>query len=36
MSHAGRLRVSIHGYNNEDDVTFFLSTLEKALRVHAS
>lgn len=36
MSHAGRLRVAIHGYNNEDDVTFFLSTLKKALRVHAS
>lgn len=36
MSHAGRLRVSIHGYNNEDDVEFFLSTLKKALRVHAS
>jgi selenocysteine lyase/cysteine desulfurase len=36
MSHAGRLRVSIHGYNNEDDVAFFLSTLQKALRVHAS
>lgn len=32
MHHAGRLRVSIHGYNTMDDVEFFLTELEKALK----
>ena len=36
MSHAGRIRVAIHGYNNQDDIAFFLETLKKALLVHAS
>ena len=31
MSHAGRLRVAIHGYNTEQDVDFFLSELRKGL-----
>lgn len=31
MSHAGRMRVSIHGYNDENDVDHFLATLKKAL-----
>ena len=31
MSHAGRLRVAIHGYNTMDDIEFFLTELEKAL-----
>lgn len=32
MSHAGRLRVAIHGYNTMDDVERFVSALERALR----
>jgi selenocysteine lyase/cysteine desulfurase len=36
MSHAGRIRASIHGYNNQDDVVIFLETLKKALLLHAS
>ena len=32
MSHAGRLRVAIHGYNTEADIAFFLVELEKALK----
>ena len=36
MSHAGRIRASIHGYNNQDDVAIFLETLKKALLLHAS
>lgn len=36
MSHAGRIRVSIHGYNNEADVDRFLEVLKKALLLHAS
>ena len=32
MSHAGRLRVAIHGYNTMDDIEFFLMELEKALK----
>jgi selenocysteine lyase/cysteine desulfurase len=31
MHHAGRLRVSIHGYNTEEDIVHFLETLEEAL-----
>lgn len=31
MSHAGRIRVSIHGYNDEADIDRFLETLSKAL-----
>jgi selenocysteine lyase/cysteine desulfurase len=31
MSHAGRLRVAIHGYNTAGDVERFLSTLQEAL-----
>lgn len=31
MSHAGRMRVAIHGYNTEDDIDHFLRTLKKAL-----
>ena len=33
MSHAGRIRVSIHGYNDEADIDRFLETLRKALNV---
>ncbi len=32
MSHAGRLRVAIHGYNTVGDMEFFLTELEKALK----
>ncbi|MDP1799065.1 MAG: aminotransferase class V-fold PLP-dependent enzyme, partial [Planctomycetaceae bacterium] len=32
MSHAGRLRVAIHGYNTQADITTFLSQLQLALR----
>ena len=32
LEHAGRLRVSIHGYNTLQDVEQFLRTLEQALR----
>ncbi len=32
MSHAGRLRVAIHGYNTGADVTTFLTHLKAALR----
>jgi len=32
MSHAGRLRVAIHGYNTIGDIEFFLTELEKALK----
>jgi cysteine desulfurase/selenocysteine lyase len=35
MSQAGRVRVSIHGYNNEEDVESFLEVLKKALSAHA-
>ena len=31
MSHAGRLRIAVHGYNTMEDITFFLTELEKAL-----
>lgn len=31
MSHAGRLRVALHGYNTRDDVTTFLRELRVAL-----
>ena len=31
MSHAGRLRIAIHGYNTMDDVQRFLRVLEEAL-----
>jgi selenocysteine lyase/cysteine desulfurase len=33
MSHAGRLRVAIHGYNTASDVERFASELHEALRV---
>ena len=33
MSHAGRLRVALHGYNTMDDVERFLSELCEALRM---
>ncbi len=33
MSHAGRLRVAIHGYNTAHDVDRFLTALREALRV---
>ena len=33
MSHAGRMRVSIHGYNNESDIDRFLEVLKQALLV---
>jgi aspartate aminotransferase-like enzyme len=36
MSSAGRIRASIHGYNNEADVSRFLEVLKKALINHAS
>lgn len=29
MHHAGRLRLSLHGYNTDQDVEFFLATLRK-------
>ena len=32
MSHAGRLRVAIHGYNTADDIELFLTELKSALR----
>lgn len=32
MSHAGRMRISIHGYNNESDVDRLLTVLKRALR----
>jgi selenocysteine lyase/cysteine desulfurase len=32
MSHAGRLRVAIHGYNTREDVTTFLRELTAALK----
>ncbi|MEW6754965.1 MAG: aminotransferase class V-fold PLP-dependent enzyme [Candidatus Latescibacterota bacterium] len=32
MCHAGRLRVSVHGYNTADDVDHFLRSLAEALR----
>ena len=32
MHHAGRLRVSLHGYNTANDVERFLKTLHKILR----
>jgi cysteine desulfurase/selenocysteine lyase len=32
MSHAGRLRVAIHGYNTMADIEYFLQALEEALR----
>jgi selenocysteine lyase/cysteine desulfurase len=32
MSHAGRLRVAIHGYNTENDLTTFLRELRSALK----
>jgi selenocysteine lyase/cysteine desulfurase len=36
MSNAGRIRASIHGYNNEADINYFLEVLRKALLIHAS
>ena len=36
MAHAGRIRIAIHGYNNQDDIAFFLEVLKKALLAHAS
>jgi len=36
MAHAGRLRVSIHGYNTTNDVALFLQKLEEALRLVGS
>lgn len=36
MSHAGRIRVAIHGYNNQNDILFFLEVLKEALLAHAS
>lgn len=32
MSHAGRLRVAIHGYNTREDITTFLRVLTDALK----
>ena len=32
MSHAGRLRVAIHGYNTADEIELFLTELKSALR----
>lgn len=32
MSHAGRIRIAIHGYNTSADVETFLSTLSEVLR----
>jgi selenocysteine lyase/cysteine desulfurase len=32
MSHAGRLRVAIHGYNTIEDIECFLTELEKAIK----
>lgn len=34
MNHAGRLRVSIHGYNTAADVEKFLRTLREAINAH--
>jgi len=31
MSHAGRLRIAIHGYNTGDDVERFLDVLQNVL-----
>jgi cysteine desulfurase / selenocysteine lyase len=31
MSHAGRLRVALHGYNTREDVTTFLRELRAVL-----
>ena len=31
MHQAGRLRVAVHGYNTQADITHFLSTLDRAL-----
>jgi selenocysteine lyase/cysteine desulfurase len=31
MSHAGRMRIAIHGYNDEGDIDHFLESLKKAL-----
>lgn len=33
MSHAGRLRVAIHGYNTREDITTFLRELTAALKL---
>ncbi|NCA18212.1 MAG: aminotransferase class V-fold PLP-dependent enzyme [Actinobacteria bacterium] len=33
MSHAGRMRIAVHGYNDEADIDRFLETLQKALNV---
>ena len=33
MSHAGRLRVALHGYNTAADVEAFLRELDHALRL---
>jgi selenocysteine lyase/cysteine desulfurase len=33
MSHAGRLRVAIHGYNTAEDIERFLRALTAALAV---
>lgn len=32
MHHAGRIRIALHGYNTEDDVTRLLSVLKQALQ----
>lgn len=32
MSHAGRLRVAIHGYNTPEDIEYFLEALSEALK----
>ena len=32
MSHAGRLRVAVHGYNTPADIEDFLGTLTEAIR----
>jgi selenocysteine lyase/cysteine desulfurase len=32
MHHAGRIRISLHGYNTAQDVDDFLKTLHKTLR----
>jgi selenocysteine lyase/cysteine desulfurase len=33
MAHAGRVRVSIHGYNTQSDVDRFLEVLRRALQL---